>query len=421
MSLGAPPAIAARRPGTGIACSSAVCACSASRQGPSAHAKQNIGVCCGALKCGPSPPSRPGGASRACAWCVCGASAPCCGPAGRAGRGLRTASTALCRSRRIVAQNPYTAGHSTLVSLTSAESAAAFMEGPTGGGGPRGGGGTPRRRWRARARVPGGPQLAKFVGVLQELRDAGEMLHTQTEAALCERLEPWAAVRARVQLPIPSLPQHLRLRPGGFVRSARGAGSGSSCARSPGGEPPARALAAGTPGGLSPPPAVLTPQVPTMRLTFTVMAGSTSSSMLYNKAKDGIAIKTNIRLGAGTASLLPTNFHFCRGRPPSRSQAEWEEVRAARRAADRAAAAAHEARLAHLGHRGGVANGLSAALGRRADASGPALAAAEARRAAEASAPCFCIHVVMHLTGAATGWVTRPLGPATPRPVRHRM
>jgi len=206
MSLGAPPAIAARRPGTGIACSSAVCACSASRQGPSAHAKQNIGVCCGALKCGPSPPSRPGGASRACAWCVCGASAPCCGPAGRAGRGLRTASTALCRSRRIVAQNPYTAGHSTLVSLTSAESAAAFMEGPTGGGGPRGGGGTPRRRWRARARVPGGPQLAKFVGVLQELRDAGEMLHTQTEAALCERLEPWAAVRARVQLPIPSLP-----------------------------------------------------------------------------------------------------------------------------------------------------------------------------------------------------------------------
>jgi len=69
------------------------------------------------------------------------------------------------------------------------------MEGPTGGGGPRGGGGTPRRRWRARARVPGGPQLAKFVGVLQELRDAGEMLHTQTEAALCERLEPWAAVR----------------------------------------------------------------------------------------------------------------------------------------------------------------------------------------------------------------------------------
>ena len=259
MSLGAPPAIAARRPGTGIACSSAVCACSASRQGPSAHAKQNIGVCCGALKCGPSPPSRPGGASRACAWCVCGASAPCCGPAGRAGRGLRTASTALCRSRRIVAQNPYTAGHSTLVSLTSAESAAAFMEGPTGGGGPRGGGGTPRRRWRARARVPGGPQLAKFVGVLQELRDAGEMLHTQTEAALCERLEPWAAVRAAGRGP-----RRLRLRPGGAVHSARDAGSGLLlCGCSPGGEPPAGGAGCWTTRRPeSAPPAMLKLQMP---------------------------------------------------------------------------------------------------------------------------------------------------------------
>lgn len=47
---------------------------------------------------------------------------------------------------------------------------------------------------RRRAGGPGGPQLSKFVGVLRELRDAGEMLHTQTEVALCERLQPWAEV-----------------------------------------------------------------------------------------------------------------------------------------------------------------------------------------------------------------------------------
>ncbi len=92
-------------------------------------------------------------------------------------------------------------------------------------------------------------------------------------------------------------------------------------------------------------------------------------------------------------------------------------MRAARRAADRAAAAAHEARLAHLGHRsGGVADGLSAALGRRADASGPALAAAEARRAAEGSTPSFCMHIAMRLTGAVS---PRPVGAVTQDAAAH--
>ena len=35
------------------------------------------------------------------------------------------------------------------------------------------------------------------MGALRELRDAGEMLHMQTDVALCERLQPWAEVGAQ--------------------------------------------------------------------------------------------------------------------------------------------------------------------------------------------------------------------------------
>lgn len=42
--------------------------------------------------------------------------------------------------------------------------------------------------------MPGGACLSKFVPALRELRDAGEMLHMQTDVALCERLQPWAEV-----------------------------------------------------------------------------------------------------------------------------------------------------------------------------------------------------------------------------------
>ncbi|KAK9825863.1 hypothetical protein WJX81_005479 [Elliptochloris bilobata] len=93
----------------------------------------------------------------------------------------------------------------------------------------------------------GGANLYKFVGALRELRDAGEMLHVQTDVTLCERLQPWA-------------------------------------------------------------------------------------------------------------------------------EGKLAEVQAARRACDERAAAAHEARMLHLGHR----DGLHAAMSRRGDASGPAVEAAEA-------------------------------------------
>ena len=42
--------------------------------------------------------------------------------------------------------------------------------------------------------MPGGACLSKFAPALRELRDAGEMLHMQTDVALCERLQPWAEV-----------------------------------------------------------------------------------------------------------------------------------------------------------------------------------------------------------------------------------
>ncbi len=135
-------------------------------------------------------PSPPGSAERGqesmCSMC---AAVPCCGLQGgpavaSARRPLRSAGCA----RTLLA-----AGRNTLVGMSrsgppwSAPLAAAHLVGAAACARALTAG------WRARA--PGGPQLAKFVGVLQELRDAGEMLHTQTEAALCERLEPWAAVR----------------------------------------------------------------------------------------------------------------------------------------------------------------------------------------------------------------------------------
>lgn len=53
--------------------------------------------------------------------------------------------------------------------------------------------------------MPGGACLSKFVGPLRELRDAGEMLHMQTDVALCERLQPWAEVETQI-VPYAAMP-----------------------------------------------------------------------------------------------------------------------------------------------------------------------------------------------------------------------
>lgn len=73
-----------------------------------------------------------------------------------------------------------------------------------------------------------------------------------------------------------------------------------------------------------------------------------------------------------------------------RVQGKLAELQAARRVCDERAAAAHEARMLHLGHR----DGLQAALSRRGDASGSAVEAAEVPaacldRVAARTVPCL--------------------------------
>ena len=58
--------------------------------------------------------------------------------------------------------------------------------------------------------MQGGACLSKFVPALRELRDAGEMLHMQTDVALCERLQPWAEVGT----------QHRHVQPGLWLTNA---------------------------------------------------------------------------------------------------------------------------------------------------------------------------------------------------------
>jgi hypothetical protein len=205
MSLGAPPAIAARRPGAGVARGSAVCASSASRQGPSAHTvpAEHRGLLC-STAARPFPPGSAGRGPAEHVLGVCGAAVPCCGLQG--GRAAASARRPLRSAGH--AQTLLAVSHSTLVSLSQRQIRSGSPGAP------------PRRRRasrgppRARALTAGARACARRPAAGQVRRRAAGAARRGRDAAHADR---GRAVRA----------------PGAVGRGAR---------RRPG--PPAAALAA---------------------------------------------------------------------------------------------------------------------------------------------------------------------------------